>query len=63
MQDHLDLRAVREDRGEVRDAERAPPRRIEAGHTRSLASVFGDVTVTRLAYRAPGRICTLPTRG
>jgi hypothetical protein len=29
--------------------------RIERGHERMLATVFGTVTVRRLAYRAPGR--------
>jgi hypothetical protein len=28
--------------------------RAETGHTRPLATVFGQVTVTRIAYRAPG---------
>jgi hypothetical protein len=28
--------------------------RVEAGHQRGLATVFGQVTVTRMAYRAPG---------
>ena len=27
--------------------------RIETGHTRRLAGIFGDVTVTRLVYRGP----------
>ena len=29
--------------------------RVETGHTRALTTVFGEVSVTRLAYRAPGR--------
>ena len=28
--------------------------RAEAGHSRPLSSVFGQVTVSRIAYRAPG---------
>jgi hypothetical protein len=28
--------------------------RIEDGHTRAVATVFGRITVSRLAYRAPG---------
>ena len=31
-----------------------PRSRVESGHTRALTSVFGEVTVTRRAYRAPG---------
>jgi hypothetical protein len=52
-QDHLELRAVREDRIEVRDSEGTRRTRTEARHTRVLATIFGEVTVTRLAYRAP----------
>jgi len=54
LQDHVDLRAVRESRVNVVDAGGARRSRIETGHTRQLASIFGDVTVTRLAYRGPG---------
>jgi hypothetical protein len=55
LDDHLALRAIREARVErvVGDDEIARGR-VEAGHARALASVFGEVTVTRLAYRAPG---------
>ncbi len=28
--------------------------RVEAGHTRAFETVFGTVSVERLAYRAPG---------
>ena len=58
LQDHLDLRAIREqqalpaDRGQRRVEGRG---RVERGHERVLATVFGMVTVRRLAYRAPGR--------
>jgi Uncharacterised protein family (UPF0236) len=58
LQDHLDLRAIREQealpagRGQRRVEGRG---RIERGHERMLATVFGTVTVRRLAYRAPGR--------
>jgi hypothetical protein len=55
FQDHLDLRAVREQRHrEVVDASGLAHTRVEPGHQRSLATVFGEVTVTRMAYRAPG---------
>ena len=55
-QDHLDLRAQRECRlTAVTDAAGVAHHRVEAGHQRILATVFGEVTVDRLAYRAPGR--------
>ena len=55
FQDHLDLRAVREERlGEVTGADQVTRTRAETGHARALATVFGEVTVTRIAYRAPG---------
>ena len=58
LQDHLDLRALREEqalpaKGEARRVERRG--RIERGHERMLATVFGTLTVRRLGYRAPGR--------
>jgi hypothetical protein len=55
FQDHLDLRAAREDRRVgVTDAEGIARTRVERGHERDLATVFGTVRVTRMAYRAPG---------
>ena len=55
LQDHLDLRAGREQRLDaVTDTDGVPRSRVESGHTRALTSVFGEVTVTRRAYRAPG---------
>ena len=55
FQDHLDLRSERERRldgvADGRDVER---RGVERDHQRPLASVFGEVTVSRLAYRARG---------
>lgn len=55
-QDHLDLRAHRERRlDEVADTDGVARTRVETGHTRALTTVFGEVSVTRLAYRAPGR--------
>jgi hypothetical protein len=54
-QDHLDLLAVREQRRqEVVDAERVVHTRVERDRRRGLATVFGQVTVSRMAYRAPG---------
>lgn len=54
-QDHLDLRAEREARlGEVVGADGVARRYAEAGHARPLDTVFGQVTVNRLAYRRRG---------
>lgn len=55
LQDHLDLRSERERRVDrVEDGEGVARRAVERGHQRPLASVFGEVTVSRLAYRARG---------
>jgi hypothetical protein len=54
-QDHLDLLAVREQRRQqVADAEQVARTRVERDHRRGLATVFGQVTVSRMAYRALG---------
>jgi hypothetical protein len=54
-QDHLDLRAVREQRlAGVTGPEGAERTRAEQGHSRLLATTAGQVRVTRIAYRAPG---------
>jgi hypothetical protein len=63
LQDHLDLRALREEQalpaeGEARRAEGRG--RVERGHERGLATVFGAVTVRRLAFRAPGLVNVYP---
>lgn len=56
LQDHLSLRTLTERRLEpVRDAEDLRHGAVEAGHHRPLATVFGEVEVTRLAYRRRGR--------
>jgi hypothetical protein len=55
FQDHLDLRAHREvRRAAVVGADEVVRTRVERRHTRSLTTIFGEVTVERLAYRAPG---------
>lgn len=61
LQDHLDLRAVREEQillarrpSVLVDAGGLAHRAIETGHERCLASVVGPVTVRRAAYRADG---------
>lgn len=54
LQDHLDARAAAEPRlAEVPGADRVVRRRAEPGHTRLLGTTFGEVEVTRIAYRAP----------
>ncbi len=54
-QDHLDLRAAREQRRDgVTGADGIARSRVEAGHRRRLVTVFGQVTATRMAYRALG---------
>src|SRR5450755_3728996 len=55
LADHLALRAVREQRlEEVVGDEGVARGRVESGHVRALETVFGTVSVERLAYRAPG---------
>jgi hypothetical protein len=63
LQDHLDLRALREEQALPAEGEsrRVKGRgRVERGHERGLATVFGRVTVRRLAFRAPGRVNVYP---
>jgi hypothetical protein len=60
LQDHFDLRAAREEQ-QARE-QRAPATgpdqitrtRLEPGHGRLLATLFGTVQVTRCAWRKPG---------
>lgn len=53
LQDHLTLRAEREvRRAEVTGSDGVARRRVET-RTRRLRTVFGEVAVTRLAYRRP----------
>lgn len=55
FQDHLNLRALTEVRVPgVVDADGTERTRIEHGRTRILATVFGKVTATRIAYRGAG---------
>ena len=54
LDDHLALRAMREPRLEqVVGDEGITRARVETGHVRALETVFGTVSVERLAYRAP----------
>ena len=56
LDDHLALRAVREQRlGSVVGEDEVTRGRVEHDHRRVLGTVFGKVTVSRMAYRAPGR--------
>jgi hypothetical protein len=55
LQDHLDARAAAEPRlARVTGPDQVVRTRSEPGHTRTLSSIFGPVTVSRIAYRAPG---------
>ena len=55
FQDHLNARAAAEPRlAQVSGPDGVTRTRAERGHARQLASVFGPVTVTRIAYRAAG---------
>ncbi len=61
FQDHLSLRAVTERRlPGVRDAQARTYGAVEAGHRRPLATVFGQVDVSRLAYRRRGQANLYP---
>jgi hypothetical protein len=54
QQDHTNLRAVREERlAEVAEPDGTIHTRVEHGHTRTLATIFGEIDVPRMAYRAP----------
>jgi hypothetical protein len=56
LQDRLDLRASREQRLDaVVDCDGYQRGTAEQGRQRRLATVFGDVVVSRVAYREPGR--------
>lgn len=55
LQDHLDLRSGREPRVEVVDADGIRHGAVEPSHRRPLTTLFGEVGVTRMAYRHRGR--------
>lgn len=64
FQDHLDLRAERERRVErVEDEQGVERRAVERGHDRPLQTVFGEVSVKRLAYRCRGERNLYPADG
>jgi hypothetical protein len=60
LQDHLDLRAAREEQAArehhvaATGADGITRTRLETGHHRLLATLFGTVQVTRCAWRHPG---------
>lgn len=60
LQDHYDLRAVREEQqarrrhAPVTGTDQVTRTRLETGHGRLLATLFGTVRVTRCAWRKPG---------
>jgi hypothetical protein len=57
FQDHLDLRALGEAQaqaGAVVDAAGVSHNAVESGHRRALETIFGEVAVSRIAYRARG---------
>jgi hypothetical protein len=63
LQAHLELRAARERESVVRarrngtavaGTDQVMRRRVESGHHRLLTTIFGTVTVSRCAWRAPG---------
>ena len=64
LQGHLDLRALREERiVGVADAEGVCHGAVEPRHVRPLATIFGPVSVTRLAYRHRGHANLYPQDG
>lgn len=63
LQDHLDLRAQREERVAVVRVDGVAHRTVESGHTRRLTTVFGPVVVERLAYRRRGSANLHPADG
>jgi hypothetical protein len=64
LQDRLDLTALREvRRHDVAGGDGVVRTRAERGRTRPLATVFGHVKVSRIAYRSPGRPNVHPLDG
>ena len=63
LQDHFDLRAIRERRVEAIDATGVVHPNVEPGHSRQLATVVGSVVVERFAYRQEGASNLHPADG
>src|SRR6266542_676563 len=66
LQDHLELRQVREERAvracpvAVTGADGVTRRAVETGHSRLLATILGTVVVGRCGWRAQGRVNAYP---
>jgi hypothetical protein len=61
LQDHFDLRALREPRLEgVADCDGVRHRAVEPGHERPVATIVGTITTGRLAYRHRGEANLYP---
>jgi hypothetical protein len=63
FQDRLDLRAAREVRVEVTSASRRRFGSVEPGHRRPLTTMFGQVDVSRMAFRRKGDANLYPADG
>ena len=64
LQDHLSLRSETESRLEaVLDSDAVAHGAVETGHVRPLATIFGEVNVTRVAYRHRGHPNLYPADG
>jgi hypothetical protein len=63
LQDHLELRAEREVRVEVTGASGRRFGSAEPGHHRPLTTVFGQVDVSRMAFRRKGDVNLYPADG
>ena len=63
LQDHLDLRCLREGRVRVVDADGIVHANVEPDHRRCLSTVVGAVGVSRLAYRHGGASNLHPADG
>jgi hypothetical protein len=63
FQDRLDLRAAREARVEVTSASGRRFGSVEVGHHRPLTTMFGQVDVSRMAFRRKGDVNLYPADG
>ena len=61
--DQMDLRALRERRLSVVAANGETHGTVESGHRRPLQTIFGEVDVTRIAYRHRGQANLYPADG
>lgn len=56
LQDRMHLRALRERRrDDIVDDQGTPYRTVELGHQRTVGTIFGQLTIDRLAYRHRGQ--------